>query len=118
MTERSGERGISIGGNANVSGQIATGDNVVQMQQTGAADGSPAAAALLHLERLLDQYAAEVDELEKARRDLADIRSELEEADTDDERVSGALERLGRRVAGVAALTEAVQGLTATLGLP
>ncbi|TDB90596.1 DUF5955 family protein [Actinomadura sp. 7K534] len=112
-----GERGVSIGGNANVSGQIATGDNVTQNQQINAGPAPDVAEALANVERLLEAHAAELDEPGRARRDLADIREEAESGDADPERMEGALARLGRRVAGVAVLTEAVQQLAVTAGI-
>ncbi|RFS83651.1 hypothetical protein D0T12_21775 [Actinomadura spongiicola] len=115
-----GDRGISIGGNAHVSGMVATGDNVTQNQQVSVASSGDAAAVLERIERierLLDQYAAEVPELDRARRDLADVREEAESDDADPERVEGALERLGRRVGGVAVLAEAVGQLGAAMGV-
>lgn len=112
-----GERGVSIGGNANVSGQIATGDNVTQNQQVNAGPAPDVAEALANVERLLAAHAAELDEPGRAGRDLADIREEAESDDPDAERMEGALARLGRRVAGVAVLTEAVQRLAVTAGI-
>ncbi|GAA0568152.1 DUF5955 family protein [Actinomadura livida] len=112
-----GERGVSIGGSANVSGQIATGDNVTQNQQINAGPAPDVAEALANVERLLEAHAAELDEPGRARRDLADIREEAESGDADPERMEGALVRLGRRVAGVAVLTEAVQQLAVTAGI-
>ncbi|WP_433142304.1 DUF5955 family protein [Actinomadura nitritigenes] len=113
-----GDRGISIGGHANVSGQIATGDNVTQNQQVvGGGAGADVAEALARVERLLDRHAAELPEAARARRDLADVREEAEDGDPDAERMGGALARLGRRVAGVAALAEAVRALAAAVGL-
>ncbi|TDE21461.1 hypothetical protein [Actinomadura sp. 6K520] len=112
-----GERGVSIGGNANVSGQIATGDNVTQNQQINAGPSPDVAEALATVARLLEAHAAELDEPGRARRDLADIREEAESDDADTERMEGALARLGRRVAGVAVLTEAVQRLAVTAGI-
>jgi acyl transferase domain-containing protein len=122
MSQHSGDRGVSIGGNARVSGQIATGDSVTQNQQInaapgGAADAATVAAALERLARLLEQHAQELDEPQRARRDLADVREEIEEDDPDSERMEGALQRLGRRVGGVAVLAEAVHQLGAALGL-
>ncbi|XRQ10883.1 hypothetical protein ACN3XK_08295 [Actinomadura welshii] len=116
MTEQGG-RGVSIGGNANVSGQIATGDNVTQNQQINAAPPAAVAEALAHVERLLEAHAAGLDEPGRARRDLADVREEVESGDADPERVEGALARLGRRVAGVSVLAEAVQRLAVTAGI-
>ncbi|MFI0350631.1 hypothetical protein [Actinomadura sp. 9N407] len=116
MTQHGGERSVNIGGNASVSGQISTGDDTVQIQRTEA-PVSAAAESLDRVERLLERHAAEIAEVDKARRDLADIRREIEESDPDSERIGGALDRLGRRVAGVAVLTEAVGQLTTTLGL-
>ncbi|MFI6514762.1 DUF5955 family protein [Spirillospora sp. NPDC050679] len=117
MTEHSGDRGISIGGNASVSGQVATGDNVTQTQHQGGAAESGALTGLARVERLLDEHADRVPEAGRARRDLADIREELEGDDPDPERMEGALGRLARRVAGVAVLAEAVQNLAGRLGL-
>lgn len=112
-----GDRGISIGGNANVSGQIATGANVTQNQQVNAGPSGEVAEALARVERLLEQHAAEVGEPDRARRDLADVREEAESGDADPERTAGALDRLGRRVGGVAALAEAVRQLAAVVGV-
>ncbi|TDC75177.1 DUF5955 family protein [Actinomadura sp. 7K507] len=116
MTEQGG-RGISIGGNASVSGQIATGDNVTQNQQINAAPSPELGEALAAVERLLEAHTADLDEPGRARRDLADIREEVESGDADTERVEGALARLGRRVAGVSVLAEAVQRLAVTAGI-
>ncbi|WP_395110646.1 DUF5955 family protein [Actinomadura sp. SCN-SB] len=118
MTEHSGDRGIVIGGHAHVSGQVAAGAEVTQNQQINTTAPTEAAAALDRVRRLLDEHAAQVPEANRARRDLDDIRRELEEEDTDEERVTGALERLGRRVAGVAVLAEAVRQLGTAVGLP
>ncbi|MER7547173.1 DUF5955 family protein [Actinomadura sp.] len=112
-----GDRGIRIGGNANVSGQIATGDNVTQNQQIDAGPPSDVADALARLERLLEAHAGDLDEPARARRDLADVREEAGSDDPDTERMEGALARLGRRVAGVAVLAEAVRALGAALGV-
>ncbi|TDC61431.1 hypothetical protein E1200_28885 [Actinomadura sp. GC306] len=113
-----GERGVTIGGNANVSGQIATGDNVTQNQQINAGPAADLAEALANVERLLEAHTAELAEPGRARRDLADIREEAEAGDdADPERMEGALARLGRRVAGVAVLTEAVRQLAVTAGI-
>ncbi|WP_067475521.1 hypothetical protein [Actinomadura hibisca] len=117
MTQHGGERGITIGGNANVSGQVASGDNVTQTQHQGGAAGSAALAELTRVERLLDEHADQIPEVGRARRDLADVREELEGDDADTERVEGALGRLGRRVAGVTVLVEAVKNLAGQLGL-
>jgi len=116
MTRQSGDRGVHISGNANVSGQIATGDNVTQNQQVNAAPSADAAAALERVAQLLERHAGELDEPQRARRDLADVREEVEEGDPDPERMEGALQRLGRRVSGVAVLAEAVHQLGAALG--
>lgn len=112
-----GDRGISIGGGANVSGQIATGDHVTQNQRVNAGPSPDVAAALDRVERLLDEHSADVPEHGRARRDLADVREEAESGDADPDRAAGALERLGRRVGGVAALAEAVRQLAAAMGV-
>ncbi|GAA2156276.1 DUF5955 family protein [Actinomadura napierensis] len=112
-----GDRGISIGGHANVSGQVATGDNVTQNQQIAGAAGSDVTEALARVEALLERHAAELPEAARARRDLADVHEEAQEDDPDPERMGGALARLGRRVAGVAALAEAVRALAAAVGM-
>ncbi|TDB76596.1 hypothetical protein E1264_38320 [Actinomadura sp. KC216] len=113
-----GDRGISIGGNANVSGQVASGDNVTQNQQINAAGPArEVAEALARVERLLADHAAAVPDLGRARRDLADVQEEAESEDPDPERMGGALERLGRRVGGVAVLAEAVRQLGAAVGV-
>ncbi|MQY04431.1 DUF5955 family protein [Actinomadura macrotermitis] len=109
-----GDRGISIGGHASVSGQVASGDHVIQRQESGAA---PRSDAFAEVERLIGEHAAALPEAERARRDLADLRSEAAEADPDTERMQGALERLARRVSGVAVLAAAVHDLAGQLGL-
>ncbi|MBW8485313.1 DUF5955 family protein [Actinomadura parmotrematis] len=108
------ERGVSIGGNANVSGQIATGDHVTMNQRTGAAGED----AFAKVERLLAEHAGAVAEAGKAARDVADLRAEAAEDDPDTDRMASGLERLGARVSGVAALAAAVGELAAALGLP
>ncbi|MFB4312079.1 hypothetical protein [Actinomadura sp. GTD37] len=115
-TSDHGDRGIRIGGNATVSGQVASGDNVTQNQQVDAGPSREVAEALARVERLLDAHAGEVAEHPRARRDFVDVREEAESGDPDTERMAGGLERLGRRVAGVAVLAEAVHGLAAALG--
>lgn len=114
---RQGDRGIIIGGNANVSGQVASGDHVTQNQQINAAPSGDVADALARVEQLLEAHAGDVDEPGRARRDLADIREEADSDDPDPERMEGALGRLGRRVAGVAVLAEAVRALGTALGI-
>ncbi|MFC4913271.1 DUF5955 family protein [Actinomadura gamaensis] len=110
-------RGVNISGNARVSGQISTGDNTVQTQGGPAAGPDDATtAALDRVEDLLDDHEADLPEAARARRDLADLREEAESDDPDEDRVSGALARLARRVGGVAALAEAVHALAGQLG--
>ncbi|NKZ02489.1 hypothetical protein [Actinomadura latina] len=112
-----GDRGIRIGGNANVSGQVASGDQVTQNQQINTGPAREIEEALARVERLLETRAGDLDEPARARRDLADVREEAGSDDPDTERMEGALERLGRRVAGVAVLAEAVRGLAGALGV-
>lgn len=112
-----GDRGIRIGGNANVSGQIASGDNVTQNQQINAGPSREVAAALARVERLLDAHAGDIAEPVRAHRDFADISEEAGADEPDLDRMEGAFARLGRRVAGVAVLTEAVGALGAALGV-
>ncbi|NEA24660.1 DUF5955 family protein [Actinomadura bangladeshensis] len=115
---RQGDRGIIIGGNANVSGQVASGDHVTQNQRIdAAAPGQDIADALARVERLLEAHGADVEEPGRAHRDLADIREEADSGDPDPERVEGALGRLGRRVAGVAVLAEAIHALGTAIGV-
>ncbi|MEV5570996.1 DUF5955 family protein [Spirillospora sp. NPDC052269] len=117
MGRHGDDRGVRIGGNARVSGQISTGDNSVQIQNaTGGADEGTA-SAIGRVADLIDAHEADLPEAARARRDLADIREESETDDPDGDRVSGALERLTRRVGGVAALAEAVHALAGRLGL-
>ncbi|RFU40123.1 hypothetical protein DZF91_18750 [Actinomadura logoneensis] len=115
---RGDHRGVRIGGNARVSGQISTGDHSVQIQG-GPAAGPPdgTAAALARVAELIDAHEADLPEAARARRDLADVREEAETGDPDTDRMSGALDRLARRVGGVAALAEAVHALATRLGL-
>ncbi|WP_131735947.1 DUF5955 family protein [Actinomadura roseirufa] len=117
MTKHDG-RGISVTGNATVSGQLATGDHVTQNQQVNGLAAGEAAEAFALVARLLDRHDRELAEPDRARarRDLADIREEMAAADTDDDRMRGALDRLARRVGAVAALGEAVRQLAAVTG--
>ncbi|MEV4258146.1 DUF5955 family protein, partial [Spirillospora sp. NPDC049652] len=81
----------------------------------GPAAGPPdgTAAALDRVADLIDEHEADLPEAARARRDLADVREEAEADDPDGDRLSGALDRLARRVGGVAALAEAVHTLAA-----
>ncbi|MCP2337274.1 DUF5955 family protein [Actinomadura rupiterrae] len=112
------DRGVHISGKARVTGQISTGDNSTQIQggrPSGADDAT--AEALDLVEDLLDEHEADLPDAARARRDLADVREESESDDPDEDRMSGALARLTRRVTGVTALTEAVHALAGQLGL-
>ncbi|TDD27093.1 hypothetical protein E1287_35275 [Actinomadura sp. KC06] len=98
--------------------RVAAGDNVTQNQQINAAGTSrEVAEAFARVERLLGDHGADVPELGRARRDLADVQEEAESEDPDPERMEGALERLGRRVGGVAVLADAVRQLGAVIGV-
>ncbi|MEU5992330.1 DUF5955 family protein [Spirillospora sp. NPDC047418] len=115
---RPGDRSVIIGGNANVSGQVASGDHVTQNQQINAAGpGQDVVEALARVARLLEAHAGDLDEPGRARRDLADVQEEAGSDDPDAERMEGALGRLGRRVAGVAVLAEAVGALGTAIGI-
>ena len=111
-----GDRTLNISGN--VYGQVASGDHVTQNQQINAAGpGQDVVDALARVERLLEAHAGDLAEPGRARRDLADVREEAASDDPDPERVEGALGRLGRRVAGVAVLAEAVHALGTAIGI-
>ncbi|WP_026414785.1 DUF5955 family protein [Actinomadura oligospora] len=117
MGRRGDDRGVRIGGNARVSGQISTGDDSVQIQGARSGEDDGTAGALDRVADLIDAHEADLPEAARARRDLADIREEAEADDPDGDRMSGALERLARRVGGVAALAEAVHVLAGQLGV-
>jgi hypothetical protein len=110
----SGDHSVHIGGNATVSGQVASGEHVTQTQHVATADPR-IVAAFDRVEALLDKYAADLAEPDKARRDLADARAEAGEPAPDRDRISDSLKRLARRVATVGVLTEAVQILAEVL---
>ncbi|MFC5183996.1 DUF5955 family protein [Actinomadura harenae] len=117
MRRHGDDRGVHIGGNARVSGQISTGDNSVQIQGARGDADEGTAEALARVAELIAAHEADLPEAARARRDLADVREEAEADDPDDDRMSGALARLARRVAGVTALAEAVHALATRLGL-
>ncbi|MGK5555820.1 DUF5955 family protein [Actinomadura kijaniata] len=100
-----------------VSGQVGSGRNVHQTQNAGAARTGEVQAALDRLEELLRRHAERVTEADRAARDVAALRRELQEPDPDPEALRDTTGRLARRVAGVTVLVEAVNGLTALLGL-
>jgi hypothetical protein len=104
----SDDHSVYIGGRANVSGQVASGEHVTQTQHIAAADPQ-LTAAFDRLERLLDEHAAELAEPDKARRDLADIRAEAAEPAPDRDRISDSLNRLAHRVAAVGGLAGIVK---------
>ncbi|GAA1578395.1 hypothetical protein GCM10009678_71410 [Actinomadura kijaniata] len=106
---------INITGN--VSGQVGSGRNVHQTQNVGAARADEVTAALDRLEDLLRRHADRLAEADRATRDVEALRRELQEPDPDPEALRDTTGRLARRVAGVTVLVEAVNGLTALLGL-
>ncbi|GAA1807017.1 vitamin K epoxide reductase family protein [Actinomadura chokoriensis] len=111
-----GDRTLNISGN--VYGQVASGDHVTQNQQINAAgSGQDVVDALARVERLLEAHAGDLAEPGRARRDLADVQEEAASDEPDPERMEGALGRLGRRVAGVAVLAEAVHALGTAIGV-
>ena len=107
------DHSVHIGGNANVSGPVASGERVTQTQYIAAPDPR-LAETFDRLERLLEEHAAELAEPDKARRDLADVRAEAAEPapDRDRDRISDSLNRLAHRVAAVGGLAGIVQLLT------
>ncbi|NKZ08015.1 hypothetical protein [Actinomadura latina] len=102
-----------IGGDAQISGQVAMGRIVRQEQHTVAA--SPERDLLDRVAALIDEHAAELPEASRAVRDLADVRQEVDAEDADPERRDNALRRLADRVAPVAAIAEAVRQLADAL---
>lgn len=104
--------GVHIGGNANVSGPVASGQHFTQTQHIAAPAFPPHLAETFdRLERLLDEHAAELAEPDKALRDLADVKAEAGEPAPDRDRISDSLNRLAHRVAAVAGLAGIVQFL-------
>jgi hypothetical protein len=110
----SDDHSVHIGGNATVSGQVASGDKVTQTQHVTYADPQ-LNDALDRLEQLLDRHAADLAEPDKARRDLADVRAEVAEPEPDKDRISDSVKRLTARVASVGALAEAVRQIAEKL---
>jgi hypothetical protein len=104
----SDDHSVHIGGDANVSGQVASGEHVTQTQHIANVDPR-LMAAFDRVEALLDEHAADLAEPDKARRDFADLRAEAGESAPDRDRIADSLKRLTRRVATVGVLTEAVQ---------
>lgn len=102
-----------IGEGAQISGQVAMGRNVSQVQRTS----EPSAGADLfdRVAALIDEHEAALPDARRARRDLADAREEAEADDGDTERRDNALARLAARVAPVAALAEAVHRVMTAL---
>ncbi|WP_116022168.1 DUF5955 family protein [Thermomonospora umbrina] len=111
------DRSFKMGGNARISNsQIALGDNVEQVQNTGGERGADGVhLAIARVAELLDRHADELADVRRARRDLDDIRDEVEDPDPDRDRMRDALDRLGSRVAAVVVVTEAVRELSAVL---
>ncbi|MGW0481028.1 hypothetical protein [Nonomuraea sp. NPDC003214] len=102
--------GIRIDGGT-VNGPIAMGPNARATVNHG---GSGEASLLLdRLDRLLAEHEAELAEPARARRDAADVRQELAEAEPDRGRVLDALRRLSARAAEVTAIVEVVAQIQA-----
>lgn len=93
-----------------VSGPIAMGANArATVNNLGSpADQDRLTDLLDRLERLLGEHEADVAEPAQARRDAADIRQELEQAEPDRSRILDALKRLSVRAAEVSVIVEVV----------
>jgi hypothetical protein len=102
------EYGVHITG-GNVSGPIAMGAHArATVNNAGPAASGELKQLLERLERLLGEHEAELAEPARARRDAADVRQELEEAEPDRSRVLDALKRLSVRAAEVSVIVEVV----------
>ncbi|MEV4178605.1 hypothetical protein [Nonomuraea sp. NPDC049709] len=104
--------GVHISG-GNVSGPIAMGPHARAtvhntVHNTGPAAGVEAGRLLDVLERLLTEHEAALTEPARARRDVGDVRRELEEAEPDRSRILDALKRLSVRAAEVSVIVEVV----------
>ncbi|GII89191.1 hypothetical protein Ssi03_71810 [Sphaerisporangium siamense] len=99
---------VEVSGRAD--GPIALGPHARATVNNVGAPVTPADAAELLdlLERLIDAHAGEIRDPDKASRDLADVRGELEEASPDRDRVLDALRRLAARAAEVTVIVEVV----------
>ncbi|MFB4277624.1 hypothetical protein ACBJ59_20200 [Nonomuraea sp. MTCD27] len=105
------EYGVHVSG-GNVSGPIAMGPHARAtvhntVHHTGPAGGE-AGRLLDVLERLLAEHEAALTEPARARRDVGDVRRELEEAEPDRSRILDALKRLSVRAAEVSVIVEVV----------
>ncbi|MGW0807351.1 hypothetical protein [Nonomuraea sp. NPDC002799] len=104
------EYGMHVSG-GHVSGPIAMGPDARATVNNLAPADDPAGRLLERLERLLQEHEADLAEPARARRDAADIRRELAEADPDRSRVLDALQRLSVRAAEVSAIVGVVAQL-------
>lgn len=104
-----GRYGVHISG-GEVSGPIAVGPHsratVNHLGRPG--PGEEVSRLLDRLAELLAEHEGRVSEPERARRDLADVRQEAEEAEPDRARVMDALKRLSARAAEVSVIVEVV----------
>ncbi|MEU8321882.1 hypothetical protein AB0C33_26320 [Nonomuraea sp. NPDC048881] len=108
QTPTPGSYGVHISG-GEVSGPIAVGPHSrATVNNLGGSAPGEAARLLDRLERLLAEHEAEVTEPARARRDVADVRQEIEQADPDRSRVLDALKRLSARAAEVSVIVEVV----------
>ncbi|WP_049565902.1 hypothetical protein [Nonomuraea sp. SBT364] len=102
--------GIRIDGGT-VNGPIAMGPNArATVHHAGAGE---AGRLLDRLVRLLAEHEPSLAEPARARRDAADVRQELQEAEPDRGRVLDALKRLSVRAAEVTAIVEVVAQIQA-----
>ncbi|NUO96960.1 MAG: hypothetical protein HOW71_14970 [Nonomuraea sp.] len=107
-TPMDGRYGVHISG-GEVNGPIAIGPHSrATVNNLGQAGPGEAARLLDRLAQLLAEHEGRVAEPERARRDLADVRQEAEQAEPDRARVMDALKRLSARAAEVSVIVEVV----------
>ncbi|MFG1710289.1 hypothetical protein ACFLIM_44685 [Nonomuraea sp. M3C6] len=107
------EYGVHISG-GNVSGPIAMGAHArATVNNVGAPAAGELGALLDRLERLLGEHETALTEPAQARRDVVDVRRELEEAEPDRSRILDALKRLSVRAAEVSVIVEVVSQIRA-----
>ncbi|MEV5324716.1 hypothetical protein WBK31_25005 [Nonomuraea sp. N2-4H] len=99
-----------------VSGPIAMGPHAratVHRHPPAQAGADELVRLVERLERLLAEHEGEVREPAQARRDAADVRRELEEAEPDRSRIVDALKRLSARAAEVSVIVEVISQIRA-----
>jgi hypothetical protein len=110
MSEPGRVEGVWIGGNAQVSGPVA-GGRYARAEQYNAATGDQLRAEMEALRGLLRTHRNAVAEPERVERDLTDLAEEAAQPAPDRDRLTDTINRIGRRVAAVAALAAGVEKL-------